>query len=196
MSGVLGPTAISSTSGAYWARGHSGYNGSGIFASAGQNPANYNAFVFDYNAPTSEPLDGNGQLPTFTVWFQFGVGTTATIANANNNGGTVPLQVPMIADGNWHTVVIPSIDFEISDGSGNYTEATFADQNLLYLHDMTLGISDGAYPNSAYTANVTVSALIDNVGFAEVVPEPASLALFGMGFAALGLTIRRKLFRS
>jgi len=191
-SGVLGPTAISGSAVATWTRGHpGGYNGTGWFNQWNQSPGLYNAFVFDYNAPTTEPLQSNGQLPTMTLWLQFGVGGNATVGNANNNGGTVPYQFTITADGNWHTAIIPSSLIQISDGSGNYTESTFNDMNLYWLHDLSLGMS------GTMSANTTVSVELDNIGFAWVnsLPEPSSLALFGLGTLALGAvaSYRRKL---
>ena len=190
-SGLLGPTAANSTTAATWSRAHPGYNATGWFTVWGQDPATYNAIVFDYNMPANTPTDSKGGLPTFTVWLQFGAG--ASNPNANNSGGSVPFQYTGIADGQWHTGVIMANQLTVNnnDGLGNVTEGNTFTENLLYLHDFTIGMSDGNY-----TANTTVSADIDNLGFATIVPEPASLAMLGMGFAALGLTVRRKLFRS
>ena len=201
MSGLLGPTAISGSIAATWSRAHPGYNGSGLFNTWNQNPGNYDAVVFDYKAPISTPLDSKGGLPTITVWLQYGTGTSATIGNNNNNGGTVPLQYAITADGQWHTAILFASLFQFNDGGGNFTQSTFNDFNLYWLHDFTFGVSD-----SNYSANTTVSIEFDNIGFAGGLwppipppvppgPEPSSLALFSVGALALGLvgSYRRKL---
>lgn len=166
-SGTLGPSAN-------WIR-------SQYYSTINATP--YNAFVIDYDMPSTTPLDANGNLPTLTLWFQWDESPTD-----NNSGNNVPLNVSLTADGAWHTLVVPASDFDLGGYYGDAHDATFDQWNSL--HSITVGLSGD------YTSDTTVGAMFDNVGFADVVPEPASLALFGMSFAAFGLTVRRKLFRS
>ncbi len=168
LSASLGP-------GATWARAQQGYYST---ASVISQSVNYSEFTFDYMLPSSTTEDSTGGLPQMVVWMQWG-----TTGNTDNNGDNVPYDVALTADGNWHNVTIAAGTLDTIADGGNGT----AFNNWSYLHIITMGLSDNNY---ASATALTVD--VDNVGFAGPIPEPATLALCGIG-GLLGLfMVRRK----
>jgi hypothetical protein len=176
-SGISGDITLATSLGpsGTWGRAQQGYYGS---ASVISQAVSYSEFTFDYMLPSSTPTDSTGVLPQMVVWMQWG-----TTGNTDNNGNNVPYDVTLTANGAWHNVTIAASTLDgISEG-GNGT----AFSNWSYLHIVTLGLSDNNY--GAATA-LTVD--VDNVGFAGPVPEPATLALCGIGGLLSLFLVRRK----
>jgi PEP-CTERM motif len=162
--GLLGSTANGGTAAWSWSRADNYYG------SPWGDDRVYNAFTIDYNMPADTPLDTAGGIPKMDLWFQWGV-----TGPADNNGGTVPYLATIVADGNWHTLIIPVTTLDPTWNT-----------DTQWPHRVSFGLND---PN--YTGSVSVSAMIDNVGFLQI-PEPATMALFGLGALALINAYRRK----
>ncbi|MGA3268998.1 MAG: PEP-CTERM sorting domain-containing protein [Verrucomicrobiota bacterium] len=159
-----------------WIRGQQGYYSS---ASVISQSVYYSEFTFDYMLPSSEPTDSSGGLPSLVVWMQWG-----TTGNTDNNGNNVPYVVPLTGSlGTWQNVTISAGALDTIADGGNGT--SFSNWN--YLHVITIGLTD-----NNYAAGTMLSYDLDNVGFAGPIPEPATLALCGIGGLLSLFLVRRK----
>jgi hypothetical protein len=129
-----------------------------------------NAFKFDLKVDSSTPLDTLNAYGNARIWFQWGVGSAG-----DNSGNSVPYDLPLIVDNNWHTYVISA---QTLVGTPNFSAFTF-------LHTTSIGLADSNYGATP----VTVTADWDNIAF---VPEPSSLLMLIGGLGALGLRTYRK----
>ncbi|MGA3268903.1 MAG: PEP-CTERM sorting domain-containing protein [Verrucomicrobiota bacterium] len=168
LSASLGPSAT-------WARAQQGYYSS---ASVISQAVSYSEFTFDYMLPASTPTDSTAALPQAVVWMQWG-----TTGNSDNNGDNVPYDVTLTADGAWHNVTIAAGTLDTLADGGNGT----AFSNWSYLHIITIGLSD-----NNYAAATALTMDVDNVGFAGPIPEPATMALCGIGGLLSLFLVRRK----
>jgi hypothetical protein len=176
--GILGTATLGPGSTGNWQRADS-Y----IYPPPGVNVSQYTEFTFDYMMPTTEPLDSSGNAPSIVIWWQWG-----STASGDNGDDNVPYwYTATVADGNWHTVTLTPAQLDPAGSPGVGTANGTSFNNLVYLNAPTIGLGD-----SSYAAATAVSVNLDNEGWIDPVPEPATLALCGIGGLMSLFLVRRK----
>lgn len=153
----------------------------------------------DTAAPNRNLISHGSGLSTNTGWAVRTVQLTSVLPSATMNGGNIyNNKGPAVDDGQWHHLALA---VQTSDPGNNFARF-YMDYELLqentnpalddYVANVNADLRIYANYYSAYTDEVRFSnTVLSPDDFLQVIPEPGTLALLGMGILATFLARRR-----